>query len=81
MSKFLIIPMINELEESIRLAEEYGFGFEFNDFFIPDVLDDGALAEKLIGKYKACGLPDHCTLHGAFFDVIIFFSSSSYLRC
>lgn len=72
MSRFLIIPMINELEESVELAKEYGFGFEFNDFFIPDVLDDNALTEKLIEKYNACGLPDHCTLHGDFFDVLVF---------
>lgn len=72
MSRFLIIPKINELEESLRLAEEYGFGFEYNDFFIPDVLDDESLTDEIIAKYKSHRLPDRCTLHGAFFDVLIF---------
>lgn len=72
MSRFLIIPKINELEESLRLAEEYGFGFEYNDFFIPDVLDNESLTDELIAKYKSHKLPEHCTLHGAFFDVLIF---------
>lgn len=72
MSKFLIIPQINNIDESLKLAEKYGFGFEFNDFFFPDVLDDKRRTDELIGKYKACGLPNYCTMHGAFFDVLIF---------
>ena len=72
MSRFLIIPKINELDESLKLAEEYGFGFEYNDFFFPDVLDDKRLSDELIGRYKAHELPSVCTLHGAFFDVLIF---------
>ena len=72
MSRFHIIPQINELEESLKLAEEYGFGFEYNDFFFPDVLDNESLTDELIAKYKSCKLPENCTLHGAFFDVIIF---------
>lgn len=74
MSKFLIIPHINELDKSLELAEEYGFGFEYNDFFLPDVMDDAALTDELISRYKACRLPEYCTMHGAFFDVLIFSS-------
>lgn len=80
MSRFLIIPKINELEESLSLAEKYGFGFEYNDFFIPDVLDDSALTDRLIGIYKSHRLPDHCTLHGAFFDVLVFSDDSEIRR-
>ena len=72
MKKFLIIPKISELKTSLELAREYGLGFEFNDFFMPSVLDDNAVQEKIIGEYKAAGLPGYCTLHGAFFDVIPF---------
>ena len=46
MSKFLIIPVLNEIESSLALAKEYGFGFEFNDFFFPDVLEDGERLEN-----------------------------------
>ena len=72
MSRFLIIPQLNNIDESLKLAEEYGFGFEYNDFFIPDVMDDPNLTDELISRYKAHELPDCCTMHGAFFDVLVF---------
>lgn len=68
----MIIPKISELKTSLELAHEYGLGFEFNDFFMPNVLDDETFQDKIIGEYKTAGLPDYCTLHGAFFDVIPF---------
>ena len=40
MSRFMIIPRIDKLDESLAIAHEYGFGFEFNDFYSPKVLDD-----------------------------------------
>lgn len=72
MKKFLIIPHLDEIEESLALAEEYGFGFEYNDFFSPDMLDDKQRLESTIARYKANPLPDRCTMHGDFFDVLIF---------
>ena len=72
MKRILIIPKLKELSESLSLAEEYGAGFEYNDFFMPDVLDDAALCEETARKYLAEKLPEYCTLHGAFFDVIPF---------
>lgn len=72
MSRFLIIPHLNELDKSLELAEKYGLGFEYNDFYIPDIMDDRRLADELISRYKAHELPDCCTMHGAFFDVLIF---------
>lgn len=70
--KFLIIPKLDELSESLALAEEYGFGFEYNDFFIPDVMDDEKLTDEIVSRYKAQKLPEYCTMHGAFFDVLVF---------
>lgn len=72
MSRFLIIPQLNELDKSLELAEKYGLGFEYNDFFIPDIMDDKKLSDELISRYKSHELPDCCTMHGAFFDVLIF---------
>lgn len=72
MSRFLIIPCLDRIEESKRLANKYGFGFEYNDFFIPDVMDDEELTAQIIEKYKTAGVPDYCTMHGAFFDVLVF---------
>lgn len=57
MSRFMIIPRIDKLDESLALAHEYGFGFEFNDFYSPKVLDDTELTESIIEKYKAAGFP------------------------
>lgn len=72
MKQFLIIPDRNRLDESLELAGKYGFGFEYNDFFYPDVLDDTELTDEIIGKYQSCDLPEVCTMHGDFFDVIVF---------
>lgn len=72
MSRFLIIPQIRSIDKSLELASQYGFGFEYNDFFLPDVMDNEALTDDIIGKYKAAGVPEYCTMHGAFFDVLIF---------
>lgn len=72
MKKILIIPDIKNLDESLSLAEKYSLGFEYNDFFIPSVLDDTEKADEIIRTYKEKTLPDYCTLHGAFFDVIPF---------
>ncbi|MGN1105930.1 MAG: sugar phosphate isomerase/epimerase family protein [Huintestinicola sp.] len=79
MSRFLIIPQLNCIDESLRLAEKYGFGFEFNDFFAPDVLDSKERVKEIAAKYKACKLPDTLTCHGDFFDVLIF-SSDRLIR-
>ena len=53
MKNLLIIPDVNDLESSISLAKEYNLGFEFNDFFKPGILDDGAQKDAVIKKYKS----------------------------
>lgn len=77
--KFLIIPKLDELPKSLALAEKYGFGFEYNDFFIPDVMDDERLTDEIVSRYKSQKLPEYCTMHGAFFDVLVF-SSDKKIR-
>lgn len=72
MKRFLIIPQIERLAESSLLAEKYGVGYEYNDFFMPDVLDDEQRIEIITETYRKSGLPEYCTMHGAFFDVIVF---------
>ena len=72
MKQLLIIPKQDELKEYLSVAEEYKLGFEYNDFFLPDLLDDEEKLKDVIAKYKACELPKYTTLHGAFFDVIPF---------
>lgn len=72
MSNFLIIPRLENLEESLALAEKYGLGFEYNDFFPPAVLDDTKRQEEILLRYRAHRLPVRCTMHGAFLDVLVF---------
>ncbi len=72
MNNFLIIPRLENLEESLALADKYGFGFEYNDFFSPAVLDDTKKQEEIRLRYKAHRLPVRCTMHGAFLDVLVF---------
>ncbi len=72
MKQLLIIPDRNNLADSLEIAEKYNLGFEYNDFFIPDVLGNSEQLDKIIDEYKSVSLPEYCTLHGAFFDVIPF---------
>ncbi len=70
MKKFLIIPNVSWLDKSLELAEKYSLGFEFNDFFHPDILDNEAKLDEIAGFYLRHSLPVSRTSHGAFFDVI-----------
>ena len=74
MKQLLIIPDINNMEMSLELAKKYSLGFEYNDFFVPEVLDDEYRLQELVDKYKSYKLPQYCTMHGAFYDVIPFSS-------
>lgn len=68
-----IIPDPEKIESSIKLARKYGCSFEYNDFYMPALLDDEKMVEDRISGYLATGeLPQRCTMHGAFLDVTIF---------
>ncbi len=79
MNRLLIIPDINNMDETLKVAQRYSLGFEYNDFFIPDNLDDEKKLDNMISSYKKYNLPEYCTLHGAFYDVIPF-SPDSKIR-
>lgn len=72
MKQLLIVPDINNIQESLSLAEKYSLGFEYNDFYNPSVLDDGNRLNQIIETYSKNVLPKYCTIHGAFYDVIPF---------
>ena len=72
MSRFLIIPELTNIEEQLALAEKYNLGFEYNDYFSPKMLDDEAKLQHTIDEYKKYDLPNYCTCHGDFFDVLVF---------
>ncbi len=75
--KLLMIPDRKDIDSSLAIAKSYNCGFEYNDFFIPNILDDQEKLEEIISLYEKKGdLPDCCTFHGAFLDVTIFSDDS-----
>lgn len=72
MKSVYIIPKREHIEESLRLSKEYNAYFEYNDFFLPEVLDNEEKKKELITFYKS--LPrnrSQDTMHGAFLDVTL----------
>lgn len=71
--RLMIVPQRDNLNEFVKLAGEYGCGFEYNDFFIPALLDDEAELNRRIELYtRAENRPAFSTVHGAFLDVTVF---------
>nr|MBQ8251752.1 TIM barrel protein [Lachnospiraceae bacterium] len=69
-NKVLIIPDYNQIERSLAVAKAYDCGFEYNDFYLPDFLDDETSCKERILYYRSLQeVPDCCTMHGAFLDV------------
>lgn len=72
MGQLLIIPDLTRMDESFALAEEYGCAFEYNDFYLPAVLEDENRQKELIAAYRSVRTDfSRDTLHGAFFDVTV----------
>lgn len=72
MKQLLIIPDRKNISDSLEIADKYSLGFEYNDFFVPKVLDSKQTIDRITEEYKSVQLPRYCTSHGAFFDVIPF---------
>lgn len=70
MSQLYIIPDRTNLEADLQLAKEYSLGFEYNDFFNPNVLDKESERKGIVDFYNKNTKPAVATLHGAFYDVI-----------
>lgn len=68
-----IIPDKDNLDEYTDYANKHGFHFEYNDFFVPDFLDNKEDLDKRIALYtNFTNLPSNNTMHGSFLDVTIF---------
>lgn len=72
MKQLLVIPNREKITDYLALVQEYGVGFEYNDFMLPSVLDDGTRLQEIVDTYKQQLLPSYTTIHGAFYDVIPF---------
>lgn len=67
-----IIPDPLNIEESVKLSEQYNTGFEYNDFFFPALLDDEVKLKERINIYKSLNRPSgRDNLHGVFFDICL----------
>ena len=57
MGQYLVVSRVENLEEHLALAREYGVGFEINDFFDPEVLESKERQKEIIEAYQKAGLP------------------------
>ncbi len=68
--KLLMIPEHNQIEQSILLAQTYHCGFEYNDFYVPTLLEDDKACQEIVQSYMIHNdLPAYRMMHGAFFDI------------
>ncbi len=72
MGRVLIVARRENMGECKKIAEQYEVGFEINDFFDPEVLEREEEMNRLIAFYQEQGVPSGSTLHGAFFDIVVF---------
>lgn len=72
MKGIYLIPDRANIEESLVLAKENLAGFEYNDFFLPVVLDDKEKQQEIINFYAKVRTDfSKDTMHGAFLDVTV----------
>lgn len=72
MKKLYCIPRPEQIDQYLDFSKRYHAGFEYNDFFLPSVLDDEEKVQSLLDFY--CALPrdrSEDTLHGVFLDICV----------
>lgn len=72
MGQVLIVTREQDIRSYKAIAAEYNVGFEVNDFYNPEVLENEAEMNRLVEFYQREGLPEGSTMHGAFFDIVVF---------
>ncbi len=66
------IPRLEQLEVFCEYSSLYGVAFEYNEFFIPQILMDEEKKKEIIGIYKSLDRDrSRDTLHGAFLDIVV----------
>ena len=66
------IPSLKELSKYEQFAKEYNAAFEYNDFFLPAVLDNEEKKKEIMARYMHLERDrSKDTLHGAFLDICI----------
>ena len=67
--KYHVIPKLSELDKYLEISNKYNLGFEYNEFFNPNILDSLDL-DKIIEDYKRLNRKND-TLHGVFYDICL----------
>jgi len=71
-SRVYLIPDREKIAESEAVRKEYGASYEYNDFFVPAVLEDREKQEEIIEAYAKVRTDFSTdTIHGAFLDVTL----------
>lgn len=72
MIRLYCIPRLDHLSDFVSFAQKYHAGFEYNDFFLPSVLDNPEKVDSLIQTYLALDRDrSEDTLHGVFLDICV----------
>lgn len=72
MGRFMVVAKVDRLPEYKAISEQYNVGFEINDFYEADVLDNDEKQSQIIQQYLDVGIPEGSTMHGAFIDIAVF---------
>ncbi len=63
---------MNQISHYLKFSENYNAGFEYNEFFLPQILDDEGKVKEIIAAYKAMERDrSEDTLHGVFLDICV----------
>lgn len=72
LKKLYCIPKLDELSQFIAFSEKYNAGFEYNDFFLPAILDDPDEVKRRVDIYCSINRDrSEDTLHGVFLDICV----------
>lgn len=70
--KIYCIPKINDIEKYLEFSQKENAAFEYNDFFIPSLLDKEGYIDEKVNYYRSLGRDTSMdNVHGAFLDVTV----------
>lgn len=72
MSNLSIIPSLAQLSSYAEFSKQYHAAFEYNEFFLPAILDNEEQKKDIISHYMELDRDrSNDTLHGAFLDICV----------
>lgn len=72
MKNLYCIPKPDQIDKFLSFSDKYNAGFEYNDFFLPAILEQPQKIRELISYYKALDRDrSEDTLHGVFLDICV----------